>query len=299
MLSGYGVPSVYTITNIVNGKVYVGSSIAGLRRLTQHRRALRLNEHFNRYLQASWNKHGAEAFEFRIVEECTAENRLGREQHWIDKLQSSDTTKGYNISHSIATLAPSELRSKISKNIWANRTAEERLEDSRKRKVLWEDPEWRADREKDLIRKNGIVHAKRKADPEFEAKCMAGLAATRADLDAMEKRANKIRETWATEKVRAKQSERKKALAKDPTYAARHLERIRSDEVRAKLREHNLKQWEDPEMKRKRLEGLRKGAAAFWADPVKKAERLALLSRKRTEARLRREAERAKGNDIV
>ena len=277
-------PCVYMIKNTITGKVYIGSSIKGRRRLTQHKLGLNRNEHFNSYLQRSWNKNGSEAFEFSVLELCDDNVRLEREQFWIDKFNSSNPEFGYNISHSVRTLAPAELRSKISKDYWDNLSDEERLHQSSIRKALWDDPDWRSEREADLLRKGRILLAKRQSDPEFHERCLSGLARQRSDPEAQEKRAAKIRETWNRPEVKAKQSARKKALAADPDYMLKHNERAASEASKAKLRAHNKKQWEDPAIKAKRLEGLKKGRESFWADPVKRAERLALLSRKRTEA---------------
>src|SRR5690606_1147272 len=63
-----------------------------------HLSMLRANKHKNKYLQNSFNKYGEENFEFSIIEVCTKENCLLREQYWINKLEVIDKTKGYNIN---------------------------------------------------------------------------------------------------------------------------------------------------------------------------------------------------------
>ena len=284
-------PAIYVLRNRTTNKVYVGSSIKGRRRLTQHKRSLKLNCHVNRYLQFAYNKHGEADFEFVIHEKCEADNRLDREQFWIDQMQASDPAKGYNVSHSVVTLAPAKLRSEISKSYWRDLSQEEREAASQSRRVLWDDPEWRAARELELAEKGAKQRAKRKADPDFNARCLSGLKRQQSDPDAQVKRAAKIRETWARPEVRAAQAARKQALAKDPAYMAKHLERAGKAESKAKLRAHNKAQWADPEIKAKRLDGLRKGREAFWSDPVKRAERLELLSRSRSEAAAKRKSQ--------
>lgn len=90
---------VYAIKNIKNGKVYVGSSAKCLsRRMKRHRSSLVGNSHVNKHLQASWNKHGEEAFEFLVLEGCRPEECLAREQYWIDRTHSTDRKYGYNSS---------------------------------------------------------------------------------------------------------------------------------------------------------------------------------------------------------
>lgn len=62
-------PSVYQITNMFTGDFYIGSTQSFARREWQHRYALKRNEHKNPHMQASWNKHGEDAFVFEVLEE--------------------------------------------------------------------------------------------------------------------------------------------------------------------------------------------------------------------------------------
>lgn len=79
---------VYTITNLVTGKVYVGSSVEPNRRFNLHRMDLVSGRHHSPKLQNSWNKHGEAAFLFEIVEEVEDANfLLAREQAWIWRFQ--------------------------------------------------------------------------------------------------------------------------------------------------------------------------------------------------------------------
>lgn len=90
---------VYTITNEANGKVYVGSAVNVRRRWAAHRRELRRGVHPNRYLQASWRKHGEGAFSFAVVEFVGDPALLAeREQAWMDSLRSSERSRGFNLS---------------------------------------------------------------------------------------------------------------------------------------------------------------------------------------------------------
>lgn len=89
---------IYTITNRVNGKSYVGSSIDCARRIRNHRGDLVRNKHPSRHLQNAWNVYGAEAFEFRVVELVEDVNfLLAREQFWIWRLGTHHDGRGYNI----------------------------------------------------------------------------------------------------------------------------------------------------------------------------------------------------------
>lgn len=78
---------IYQIKNIVNQKIYIGSALNYKRRKYNHTYLLRKGSHPNTILQNSYNKYGEENFLFEIVEECTKENLLVREQHYIDTLK--------------------------------------------------------------------------------------------------------------------------------------------------------------------------------------------------------------------
>ena len=78
---------IYTISNKVNGKTYVGSSFNVKERWRRHKSLLRRNKHHNYHLQQSWNKYGPTNFEF-VLEEMVAErNLLEIEQQYLDVCQ--------------------------------------------------------------------------------------------------------------------------------------------------------------------------------------------------------------------
>ncbi len=89
---------VYCITNAVNGKVYVGSAVDLRRRWKDHRSKLISGSHRNRYLAASWQKYGADAFVFEVLEHVEPEALVVREQFWIDALHACRRGSGYNLS---------------------------------------------------------------------------------------------------------------------------------------------------------------------------------------------------------
>lgn len=88
---------VYSITNTRNGKRYLGSSASVLARFKVHKGKLGKVEHWNRYLQSAWVKHGAENFVFEVLLVCSVENLLFYEQRAIDAYRN--TSVGiYNIA---------------------------------------------------------------------------------------------------------------------------------------------------------------------------------------------------------
>ena len=93
---------IYKITNIVNGKFYIGSSNNIKNRWSQHENALDEGTHGNAYLQNAWNKYGGKKnFKFEIIEECAPEVQFEREQYYLNTLKPFDDN-GYNIVRQIS-----------------------------------------------------------------------------------------------------------------------------------------------------------------------------------------------------
>jgi len=62
---------VYAITNKVNGKQYVGSTICRpVLRWNTHKSLLRRKVHHSYKLQSGWTKYGEQAFDFRVLFVC-------------------------------------------------------------------------------------------------------------------------------------------------------------------------------------------------------------------------------------
>ena len=104
---------IYTITNIINNHMYVGSAVNLKKRLCQHRGDLRRGEHKNPHLQSAWNKYGEDAFVFDVIERWEAEYLISMEQWWMNMLRPE-----YNIApvawSSYGRKATSETRAKMS-----------------------------------------------------------------------------------------------------------------------------------------------------------------------------------------
>jgi group I intron endonuclease len=76
---------VYAITNIINKKQYVGSSVNVYNRYHTHKNKLLNKTHSSSYLKNAYHKYGEENFIFEVLEYC--ENITEREQYYINKLK--------------------------------------------------------------------------------------------------------------------------------------------------------------------------------------------------------------------
>lgn len=89
---------VYAIRNIVNGKIYVGSTTNSFQeRWRTHKKKLNLNKHPNKHLQSAWNKYGRNCFIFEILEIVKPEDCLKREGYYIKLYKVLNKKYGYNL----------------------------------------------------------------------------------------------------------------------------------------------------------------------------------------------------------
>lgn len=89
---------VYAIRNLVNGKMYIGSTINPFNKRWQcHRKRLRKGIHHSSHLQASWNKYGEKNFSFEIIEVTSPELCREREGFYIDLYKTLNPKYGYNV----------------------------------------------------------------------------------------------------------------------------------------------------------------------------------------------------------
>lgn len=114
---------VYKIINIVNNKVYIGSTADKLgfkHRWKCHLVALRANKHCNTYLQRAFNKYSEESFKFEILEICSKEDCIKLEQHYLDLFKSYEIDVGYNLcktaGNTLGRKHSEETKIKIAKN---------------------------------------------------------------------------------------------------------------------------------------------------------------------------------------
>ena len=88
---------IYCITNMINGKQYVGLSKDCYKRWSDHySKSYRSTKEddIRKPLYQAMKKYGRENFSFMILEECNFDKLKEREIYWIEKLKTYDT--GYN-----------------------------------------------------------------------------------------------------------------------------------------------------------------------------------------------------------
>lgn len=95
---------IYQIKNLVNTKIFLGSSKNLEGKLNSIRFQLEMGSHMNRELQADFNKLGKEKFSFAIIDKLEpkedpdynyTDDLKVLEDMWIDKLQPFEE-KGYH-----------------------------------------------------------------------------------------------------------------------------------------------------------------------------------------------------------
>lgn len=74
---------IYVIENNATGKFYIGRTNNPASRKRAHFSELRRNAHGNPRLQASFNKHGESAFEFKVVDSAPSDSIHEKEAEWF------------------------------------------------------------------------------------------------------------------------------------------------------------------------------------------------------------------------
>ncbi|WEK53329.1 MAG: GIY-YIG nuclease family protein [Candidatus Cohnella colombiensis] len=130
---------IYKITNLINGKVYIGQTVNYNKRIKTHISKLRTNTHHNEHLQRAWDLYGEENFSVEPITECSIAD--------LDKLEIAamkeydSVNSGYNLingGQKFRTFSP-ELRKKMSNSLKGRKFSDihkRRISASQKGKVI-------------------------------------------------------------------------------------------------------------------------------------------------------------------
>lgn len=88
---------IYKITNLVNGKIYIGQTVDVNSRKRSHLSDLRNEKHQNSYLQNAWMKYKECNFSFEVTHLCDKTELDKWEIYYINKFNSTDRRLGYNL----------------------------------------------------------------------------------------------------------------------------------------------------------------------------------------------------------
>lgn len=87
---------IYIIKNTINNKVYIGQTKVSVEiRWKEH---LRHAAYGDQVINRAMKKHGKENFFIEVLEECKIEDLDNREIYYISNFDSTNKSKGYNVS---------------------------------------------------------------------------------------------------------------------------------------------------------------------------------------------------------
>lgn len=136
--------AVYIITNLINNRKYIGSTVNVKSRKLSHFTKLKGNRHSNKYLQSDFNIHGINNFKFDYYVVPIGIGLRRSEIKAIRSIESHYTKHGYNLVNSISVFHKNrtiteEMRTKISEGIrsfYRNGGVNPKKGTSKKRKKL-------------------------------------------------------------------------------------------------------------------------------------------------------------------
>ena len=165
---------IYKVTNRVNGKIYVGQTVQGLRaRQNDHRRKAFVHGskgHFH----AAIRKHGFDSFSWEIIDRAESRDELNqKEKWWIEHLDTMNPSRGYNLkSGGDQPRFTEETKRKIGDAGRGIRRSEEFKANLRRIESGSGNPFFGKKHTDEAKKKNREAHIGRKLTPEHVAKCV-------------------------------------------------------------------------------------------------------------------------------
>ena len=125
---------IYIIKNVKTGQMLIGQSIDISRRFNQHKRSLEKGNHWNPFLQNSYNKYGKDCFSFKVLEEFLDDTPFLKEvlsdseMYYILAYNIFNNKKHYNLTSGGETPRISEETKKRISEKMMGKTREEELQ---------------------------------------------------------------------------------------------------------------------------------------------------------------------------
>ena len=163
---------IYCITNLSNGKKYVGRAVFLNYRIRGHKNALRCLKHVNKHLQNAWDKYGEKNFKFEPIFLCNRQDLNTSEIFFINHFKTTDNEFGYNVYEGGATtdipikikekrLLTDEHKEKIRKSNTGHFVSDETKEKLRKAKIGFKHTEETKQKEREMFSgKNNPMYGK-------------------------------------------------------------------------------------------------------------------------------------------
>lgn len=90
---------IYKITNLIDGKVYIGQTVNYNKRKKRHLSSLKNGNHHNEHLQRAFDKYGEDSFKIELIKKCNIEELDKLERYYIKELDACNHDKGYNMMY--------------------------------------------------------------------------------------------------------------------------------------------------------------------------------------------------------
>jgi group I intron endonuclease len=243
-------PAIYTITNSVTGRTYVGQSLDYKGRWTRHVRDLDCGVHTNEYLQRSWLKYGKAAFTFK-VETCLSEHPRSEIKVVMNEAEKAVMAK-YSEIYNLREGGKSgrvnpETKAKIKE---ANR-------------VRMQDPEYRKWWTK--------ITNDARSNPEIEAKRLAAVHTGQRTPEARARRSELSKKAWSNPSHVQKVSAAIKEAWNNPEKRAEASRRMSEQCAKPEMKAVLWKRWQDP-AHREMMTAIH---VAKWQDPEYRAKQMA------------------------